>query len=241
MRCGAGLVTVAAPEKAQAHIAAQLLEAMSVPLGDCNGCLAPEALQQIVSLCAGKNVLALGPGLGVTNAVAETVRGLVAQAALPMVIDADALNALARAPRIIRQAAGPVILTPHPGEMARLTGHSSAQVQADRAGAACRLAAELGAIVVLKGARTVIADPDGRHWINMTGNPAMAGAGMGDALTGMIAGILGQGIDALTAARLAVCLHGRIGDLIVAERGRAPVLASDIIDRIPSGLRECMA
>ncbi len=241
MRCGAGLVTVAAPEKALAPIAAQLLEAMSEPLEDCNGCLAPEALQQILNLSAGKNVLALGPGLGTTKAVAETVRSLIAHTALPMVIDADALNALARDPRIISQAEQPVILTPHPGEMARLTGLSSAEIQADRIRSASVLAADLEVIVVLKGARTVIAAPDGRHWINMTGNPAMAGAGMGDALTGMIAGLLAQGIDTLTAARLAVCLHGRIGDLIVEDRGRAPVLASDIIERIPSGLRECMA
>jgi len=241
MRCGAGLVTVAAPENAQAHIAAHLLEAMSVPLEGCCGSLAPEALPQIVSLCAGKSVLAVGPGLGDTHAVAETVRGLIANARLPMIIDADALNALARDPHVIKQAAAPVILTPHPGEMARLTGLSSAQVQADRVGAACRLAAELNAIVVLKGARTVIAYPDGRHWLNMTGNPAMAGAGMGDALTGMIAGLFAQGIDALTAARMAVCLHGRIGDNIVTERGRAPVLASEIIERIPFGLVECMA
>ncbi|MBM4310238.1 MAG: NAD(P)H-hydrate dehydratase [Deltaproteobacteria bacterium] len=241
MRCGAGLVTAAAPEKAQGHIAAQLLEAMSVPLDDCNGALAPEALQQILSLCADKTVLAVGPGLGSTHAVAETVRGLIPHVALPMVIDADGLNALARDPRMIKQASGPVILTPHPGEMARLTGQSTAQVQSDRIGSACSLAADLGAIVVLKGARTVIAAPDGRHWINMTGNAAMASGGMGDVLTGMISALLAQRLPALSAARLAVCLHGRIGDMIVAERGRAPVLASDIIERIPSGLRECMA
>jgi ADP-dependent NAD(P)H-hydrate dehydratase / NAD(P)H-hydrate epimerase len=241
MRCGAGIVTVAAPEKAQGHIAAHLIEAMSVPLDDCNGSLAPEALQQILDLCADKTVLALGPGLGSTHAVAETVRGLIAQVQLPMIIDADALNALARDPRLITQVPGPVILTPHPGEMARLTGLSSARVQADRVGAACSLAADLDAIIVLKGARTIIAAPDGNHWINMTGNAAMASAGMGDTLTGIIAGLLAQGVPALTAARLAVCLHGRIADMIVRERGSAPVLASEIIEHIPSGLQECMS
>jgi NAD(P)H-hydrate epimerase len=241
MRCGAGLVTVATPEKAQVQIAAHLLEAMSVPLDDVQGALGPGALQHIIELCADKNVLAMGPGLGNTDTIASIIRGLLTNVQLPMVIDADALNVLARDPRVISQAPGPVIVTPHPGEMARLTGQDTAQIQNDRIGAACSLAAELNAIVVLKGARTVIAAPDGRHWINTSGNPAMAGAGMGDALTGMIAGLLAQNIPAITAARMAVCLHGRIGDMIVEERGRAPVLASEIIARIPSGLRECMA
>ena len=126
MRSGAGLVTVAAPEKAQSQIASHLLECMSVPLEDCDGGLSQTALQHIIELCAGKTVLAIGPGLGDTDAVAAIVRALIANVQLPMVLDADALNALARDPQVLTQATGPVILTPHPGEMARLTGKSTA-------------------------------------------------------------------------------------------------------------------
>ena len=154
---------------------------------------------------------------------------MLAAAGRPAVLDADALNALARDPRVLTHAAGPVILTPHPGEMARLTAQSSAQVQADRVGAACSLAAELGVIVVLKGARTVIAAPDGRHWINMTGNPAMAGAGMGDALTGIVAALVAQGLSLEEAAGAGVCLHAAAGDLAAARGGERGLLASDLI------------
>jgi len=240
MRSGAGLVTVAAPEKAQGHIAAQLLEPMSVPLEDCEGGLARRSLQHILDLCADKNVLAMGPGLGTTDAVTGIVRGLITRSNLPMVIDADALNALARDPDVLKQATGPVILTPHPGEMARLTGQDTARVQGDRINAACNLAADCGAITVLKGAHTIIASPDGRHWINTSGNPAMAGAGMGDVLTGMIAALLAQKLPVLTAARMAVCVHGRIADMLVEERGPVPIIASELIERIPSALVECM-
>jgi NAD(P)H-hydrate epimerase len=157
------------------------------------------------------------------------------------VLDADALNALARRdPAVLTGASGPVVLTPHPGEMARLTGHSTEMVQADRIGSACGLAKKLNSIVVLKGAGSVIAAPDGRHWINTSGNPAMAGGGMGDVLTGMIAALIAQKTPALTAARMAVCLHGHIADTIVRERGPAPVLASEIIDLLPAGLNQCI-
>jgi len=238
MRCGAGLVTVATSEKAQPHIAAQLLEVMSVPLQDNTGGLCRGALQDIIDLCANKSVLAMGPGLGDTDAITAIIRALVATIQLPMVIDADALNALARDPQVLKQACGPVILTPHPGEMARLTGLSTDQIQSNRVGTTCELAHALGVIIVLKGAHSMIAAPDGRHWINTSGNPAMAGAGMGDALTGIIAGLLAQKTPALTAARLAVFIHGHIADKLVQERGPAPILASEIIDRIPEVLKE---
>jgi len=241
MRCGAGLATLAIAEKAQAHIAAQLLEVMSVPLPDSNGRLSRTALQQIIDLCSDKTVLAMGPGLGTSDAIAAIIRALVTTIQLPMILDADALNALARDPKVLTQADGQIILTPHPGEMARLSGQTIQQIQADRVGAAATLAKTLNVIIVLKGAHSIIAAPDGRHWINTSGNPAMAGAGMGDALTGMIAGLLAQRIPPLTAARLAVFLHGFMADKLVQERGSAPILASEIIDRMPEALRECTA
>ena len=239
MKTGAGLVTIATPEKAQPHSAAHLLECMSEPVPDCDGGLGRGALQHILDMCEGKTVLAMGPGLGDTDAVAAIVRSVIEKSGLPMVMDADALNALSRDPQVLAAADNPAILTPHPGEMARLSGKTPIQVQSDRIGSACKLAEKLNVIVVLKGANTVIAAPDGRHWINTSGNPAMAGGGMGDALTGIIAGLLAQGVAPLTAARLAVFMHGRIADILVQERGPAPVLASEIIARIPESINEC--
>jgi len=240
MRTGSGLVTVATPAKAQSQIATQQLEFMSVPLVDSENGISPGALQEIIDLCNDKNILAMGPGLGDTDTVAAIINELITKVHLPMVIDADALNALARRDTaVLTQANGPVVLTPHPGEMARLTGLSSEKIKSDRIGAACDLAKKLTSIIVLKGAHSVIAAPDGRHWINTSGNPAMAGAGMGDVLTGMIAGLIAQKVPALTAARMAVCIHGHIADTMVQERGPAPILASEIIERIPEGLNKC--
>jgi len=239
MRIGAGLVTVAAPENAQPHIAAQLLESMSVPLEDSNGGLSRKALQHIIDLSQNKTVLAMGPGLGNTDAVAAVIRELVTHIHVPMIIDADALNALSRDPQMLKKAKGPVVLTPHPGEMARLTGLNTDQIQSNRIGTSCELAKALGAVIVLKGAHSIIAAPDGQHWINTSGNPAMAGAGMGDALTGMIAGLIAQKIPALTAARLAVFMHGHIADTLAQHRGPAPILASEIIDHMPDVFKEC--
>jgi NAD(P)H-hydrate epimerase len=169
--------------------------------------------------------------------MAHFVARLVRECPLPLVIDADGLNHLAGDPAPLRAARAPRVLTPHPGEMARLCGRTTAEVQADRLGTARDFAAVHGAVVCLKGARTVIAAPDGRAWINPTGNSGMGSGGTGDVLCGMLGAFLAQGLDAVDAARLAVFAHGRAGDVAAAARGEAGMIAGDLLDAVPEVLR----
>jgi ADP-dependent NAD(P)H-hydrate dehydratase / NAD(P)H-hydrate epimerase len=180
--------------------------------------------------------VALGPGMGRNPETTQLIRRLVNELARPMVVDADALNALDA--KTIR-APAPRILTPHPGEMARLINGTVADVQADRIECARAFAQEHGVHLVLKGNRTVIAAPDGRAWINPTGSPAMATGGTGDVLTGMIAGLVAQFPDQLDTALLAaVYLHGRSGELGAARRGEKGLIATDLFVFLPEAMRE---
>jgi NAD(P)H-hydrate epimerase len=163
---------------------------------------------------------------------------LIPEITLPLVIDADGLATLASGAEILKQAKGSMILTPHPGEMARLAGITTQEVQADRIGVAKSCAASYNSIVVLKGNRTVIAAPDQEVYINPTGNPGMASGGTGDVLTGMIGGLLAQGLPSLEAAKWAVYVHGLAGDMAAEEMGEIPLIASDIIDYLPDALAE---
>ncbi|MEM6453668.1 MAG: NAD(P)H-hydrate dehydratase, partial [Acidobacteriota bacterium] len=223
-----------------------VIEAMTVALPDDDASWCDAA----VAAARGKAAVAIGPGSG--RARGGAIRALVnaLDPAQPLVLDADALNAFAPPigddavdgadagdPRMLAGRRGPTVLTPHPGEMARLLGAASpAAVQADRLAAARRLAHQADAIVVLKGARTVVAAPDGRAAINPTGNPGMATAGSGDALTGIVLALLGQGVDPLTAARAAVYWHGAAGDVARDEHGVEGVRAGDLIDALPRAL-----
>ncbi len=181
-------------------------------------------------------VLAIGPGLGTEDETVRLVKKLYAEVEIPMVVDADALNALAGAlPRTERVR----VLTPHPGEMSRLVDKSVKDVQADRLGTAQRLAASSGATVVLKGDRTVIAFPDGETWINPTGSPSMATGGTGDVLTGMTAGLIAQHPkDWKRAVIAAVWLHGRCGELGADKLGEEAMLATDLLDFLPEAMNE---
>ncbi len=181
--------------------------------------------------------IVVGPGMSTAQDGRELLRQLLAAAGVPLVLDADALNLIAAEPALLRLAKAPLILTPHPGEMARLTGLSVAAIQADRLESARRFAAEWGAIVVLKGARTVTALPTGACYINSTGNPGMATAGMGDALAGLIAGLLAQRLAPWQAAVTGVYLHGLAGDLAAGRIGPAGILASDLVREIPAALK----
>jgi len=183
-----------------------------------------------------KNVVAIGPGLGQNPETVQLVRTMVAETSLPMVVDADGLNALAGHASRYR---GPRIFTPHPGEMSRLTGRTIQDIQADRIGTARSYAMEQGVYLVLKGNRSVIATPDGRVWINPTGSPAMATGGTGDVLTGMTAGLVAQFPDQLELAVLAaVYLHGRAGELGAAELGEKSLIATDLFKYLPEAMRE---
>jgi NAD(P)H-hydrate epimerase len=234
LRAGAGLVTVASAESAIAEIASHAPELMTEPLAETpDGSIAPDA--ELERITEGKTVVAMGPGLGRAPQIAAMVHALAGTFEGPMVLDADAL---------VGQASGlsgrTRILTPHPGEMARLTGNTTAEVQADRIGTARTYATQHGVTLVLKGQRTVIAFPDGRVWINPTGTPAMGKGGSGDILTGMIAGLVAQFPErADQAVAAAVYLHGLAGQLGAQALGEKCLIATDILQYLPDAMEEC--
>jgi NAD(P)H-hydrate epimerase len=228
LRAGAGLVTAATAASVQPVLAAQLIEAMTLPLHDGGaGVIDESALPALRDALAARDVLLIGPGLSDGAPTQRAVRAFLAAATCPAVVDADALNAFAGQAGALRSAA-PRVLTPHPGEAARLLGRSTADVQADRAGAARALVAQTGAVVILKGARTLVAAPDGTLAICPTGGPGLASGGSGDVLAGVVAALLCQGVPPLYAACAAVYLHGRAG-----ERRAVGQLASEVADAIP--------
>ncbi|MFH2099711.1 MAG: NAD(P)H-hydrate dehydratase, partial [Pseudomonadota bacterium] len=237
MRVGAGLVTLAGPRSLVPGFQGQAPEIMALALDETlGGGIAASAADQILEFAASCDGLALGPGLGMDEETIRMVHRVVRECPVPMVLDADGLNALAGDLEAVQAAKSTAILTPHPGEMARLCGLSPAAVQADRLGRARGLAADLGCVCVLKGAATVVALPRGEVWINTTGNPGMASGGMGDVLTGIAAGFLVQGYAPETAARLAVFLHGLAGDRLADTLGLVGYLAGDLILELPETL-----
>jgi hydroxyethylthiazole kinase-like uncharacterized protein yjeF len=234
LRAGAGLVTLAVPAALQPIMAIKLTEVMTEALPqNTNGKLSYEALKPILNMTEKRNVLAIGPGLSQDPETVALVREVVARVSIPMVIDADGLNALVGSVEILKERKSKTIITPHPGEMARLCGVSVDDIQADRMGYALRFAKEWNVIVVLKGARTVIADEDGNVYINSTGNPGMASVGSGDVLTGVISGLLAQSIDPYRSAVIGVYLHGLAGDIGVKEKGEESLIAGDILRSLP--------
>lgn len=239
MRSGAGLVTLAGPRSLNAIFASSLVEVMTEPLVNNEAeqidPLSDEDWRRILER---KNAVLFGPGVGVSASTQTILRWLLRNLELPWVIDADGLTTLALEMDRLRRAKVPPVLTPHPGEMARLVGKSTAAVNADRVATARSFAAEHRCHVVLKGARTVIATADGKVAINSTGNPGMASAGMGDVLAGILSSLLGQGLVPEDAMKLGVFLHGFVGDRVAEARGEAGMLASDIIDGLPAGIRQ---
>lgn len=238
MRSGVGLVTVAVPRRQQPVVAGLVLESMTEPLPEtAGGALAAEAVAAVTALAARRDAVAIGPGLGLEDATAEAARCLVRDLPQPMVVDADALSALAGHLALLREARGPRCLTPHPGEMARMLGSGVADVQRDRIATVRDLAVASGQHVVLKGALSVIGDPDGRVFINPTGNPGMASGGMGDVLTGMVGALLARRLPAGAALCSAVYLHGLAGDQAAARMGEEALIASDVIAALPEAFR----
>jgi len=242
MRTGAGLVTLAAPRALNSIFAGSLVEVMTEPLRDN----AAEEIEPLSdndwrALLERKNALLFGPGIGVNDTTRNALRWLLRNLPIPWVIDADGLNNLAIEMDRLRHAKTTPVLTPHPGEMARLTGKKNSDVNADRVGTARSFAIENHCHLVLKGARTVIATADGKIFINPTGNPGMASGGMGDVLAGILAALLGQGFSAEDAMKLGVYLHGFVGDTVAAGQGEIGMIASDIIDGLPSGIRALAA
>jgi ADP-dependent NAD(P)H-hydrate dehydratase / NAD(P)H-hydrate epimerase len=183
----------------------------------------------------------LGPGLSLDPETQRLVRDLVMEAEKPLLIDGDGLTAISAAPECVRSRSAPTILTPHLGEMARLTGRTVAELEADKVAAAQHTAADLGAILVLKGAHTLIGCPDGRVYFNLSGNAGMATAGSGDVLTGAIAAMHGLGLPVEEAVRQGVLVHGVAGDLAAQANGEDGITAQDVMEFLPAALRACRA
>ena len=233
LRSGAGLCTVATPAGVQPLVSGFAPELMTEALAETDtGSISTRAFEyeRVAEILNNKTVLAIGPGVSQHRESSEFVRTLLRDAKVPVVLDADGLNAFAGCAGELDGSARPLVLTPHPGEMARLTGLSTAQVQQDRVNIARAFAKQHHCIVVLKGRRTLVASPDGDVWVNMTGNPGMAKGGSGDVLTGVIAGLIAQHperpVEAVVAA---VYLHGLAGDLACKSLGEEAMLATDIL------------
>lgn len=234
VRSGCGLVTVATPAAVHDIIEVKLTEAMSYPLPDEGGFLALDSLSHIETLLAERQALAVGPGLGVSDNLKLLIGRLVSECDLPMVIDADGLNLLCGQLDCIKHKPDrQIVLTPHPGEMARLTGLTVQDIQADRFEISRKFSKESGAVILLKGARTVVAAPDGRVNINSSGNEGLASGGSGDVLTGLVGGLLAQGLDAFTAASLGAWLHGRSAEIAAVTFGTAGMAATDLLPQLP--------
>jgi len=242
-RIGAGLVTVGVPASLNPILEVKLTEEMTEPLPETvTGFLGEDSADRILSLAEGKRCMVLGPGMSTAEGIPELVKKVLSEFQGWVVIDADGLNALSHNMDSLKQTAAKVVLTPHPGEMARITGKTTKEVQAGRVGLARKVAQEFGVWLVLKGAGTVTASPDGTIFVNTTGNPWMASGGQGDALSGILGGLLAQGISPEHALPLGVYLHGLAADNIIERNGPAPVIATDVIAEIPrllgEGLRE---
>jgi hydroxyethylthiazole kinase-like uncharacterized protein yjeF len=242
MRCGTGLVTVATAASQQPVVAGLVLEAMTESLPEtASHSVGLKAMDIIMELATARDAVAIGPGLGVDPETQTLVRELARALPKPMVLDADALTALAGHLDVLRGAAGSRCLTPHPGEMARLLGMTVAEVERDRLATAQTFATARDAYVVLKGAATVVAVPSGEVYINPTGNPGMASGGTGDVLTGMVGAFLARGWEPATALQSGAYLHGRAGDLAAAQLGQEALIASDVIDALPEAFAAVQA
>ncbi|MBL8695646.1 MAG: NAD(P)H-hydrate dehydratase [Planctomycetes bacterium] len=240
MRAGAGLTTIAVPDAALPMVGAKVTVQTLLDLPSTRaGTLAPKAEKLLIAAAAEFDAVALGPGLGADSATARTIRRVVCEITKPLVLDADGLNAFASANALadLARRKAPTVLTPHPGEAARLLGSTTAKIQADRVGAARTLAQRARAFVILKGAESCISDGTKVH-INRTGNPGMATGGSGDVLTGIVAAFLARGLPPWDAAVLAAHVHGRAGDLAARDGGEDGLLATDLLEFLRRAVAE---
>ncbi len=238
MRAGAGLVTLGIPASLNPILETQVTEAMTEPLPETKESVLGEAsFNRIMALLSDKRCLAIGPGIGIDPETKSLVHRLLKECNKPMVIDADGLNCIIGCTDILKTFDKPAVLTPHPGEMARLIGITATDVQKDRIRCARDFAQSFNVHVVLKGARTVVAHPNGTVFINPTGNPGMASGGMGDVLTGIIAGFIAQNHPPELAAHAGVYLHGAAADALSKNKGPFGYLATDVVNALPEAIR----
>lgn len=242
LRVGTGLVTVGIPKSLNPIMEEKTTEAMTEPLPETEnttlGKVSIEAAKRIIS--ARKTALAIGPGISTTAETGEFFFEILRSSSLPMVVDADGVTLLVQNLKILKELKAPLVLTPHPGEMSRLIGKTGEEIQKSRISVARDFSSMYNVYTVLKGARTVISTPDGRVFINPTGNPGMASGGMGDVLTGVIGGFLAQGYTPIDACILGVFAHGLAGDFIARKKGEAGIIAGDIAEVLPETLNEIL-
>jgi NAD(P)H-hydrate epimerase len=230
-------VTIATPLSQQPIVASLGMEVMTEPLPETSGRSASlKAKGRILELAERTDAIALGPGLGLDPETQELVRELVAEIDRPMVVDADGLTALAGHLDLLTKSSAPRCLTPHPGEMARLLGKTAPELQADRISTVQEFCRRHGAFLVLKGARSVIGEPGGTIYLNLTGNPGMASGGSGDVLTGVVGALLARGAKPLAALQGGVFLHGLAGDLARDAKGEEGLIAGDILEALPAAI-----
>jgi NAD(P)H-hydrate epimerase len=237
MRAGAGYVTACVPASLNPIFEARLLEVMTVPLPDDGGALTPDAADELLSRSERVDAVVLGPGLGRADGTMEFARRVASAVDRPLLLDADGLNAHAERLTSLAVRSQPTVLTPHAGELARLLGVGSGDVQARRLGATREAACSAGAVLVLKGDDTIVASPDGRVAVSPGGAPALASAGTGDVLSGVIGAFLSKRMDPFHAACAGVVVHVRAGQLAAGEIGGEGVIASDVVARLPAALR----
>ncbi|MEW6144313.1 MAG: NAD(P)H-hydrate dehydratase [Thermodesulfobacteriota bacterium] len=238
LRAGTGLVTVGIPASLNDIMEVKTTEAMTEPLPETDlrtlGMMSVKRAKEIIA--NKKTALAIGPGISTTEETHGFLYEMIRSSEIPAVIDADALTLIAEEPGILLRAKAPLVLTPHPGEMSRLTGIPTDDIERDRIGVSLEFARKYKVILVLKGARSLVTTPGGRVYVNTSGNPGMASGGMGDVLTGIIGGFLAQRIPPEDAARLGVFVHGLAGDAAALERGQAGIIAGDLADVLPRTL-----
>ncbi len=239
LRAGVGMVTLGIPRSLNLAAEARLTETMTRPLPETSSqSLSLKAFDEIAEMVDGMNCVAVGPGLSTNPETQELVRKLASEIDIPMVIDADGLNSLAGHIDILSARKAPTIVSPHPGEMSRLTGLSITEIQKKRERIAAFCAADWGVVVVLKGAPSLVATSDGELFINTTGNPGMSTAGSGDVLTGILAALLCQGMESLDAAVLGTYLHGLAGDAAAERFTELAMVAGDMVHCLPRAWRK---
>lgn len=238
LRCGTGLSITAVPASLQDVAAAKLTEVMTRPLPETETrAISSNALEPALQLCEKASAVVLGCGIGTHESTREFVVTLLSSLEKPLLLDADALNCLAVDPTALENKHGPVVITPHPGEMARLLKTNTQEIQADRLATARLASSRFHSVVVLKGARTIIAEPSGRVFVNPTGNHGMATGGTGDVLAGAIGSLMAQGLSPLEAAICGAFIHGMAGDLSAHELGDAGMMAGDVLKALPKAMK----
>lgn len=241
LRCGIGLLKIAVPKSIYPVCATNILESVYYPLEETsNGVISSKNTDFLLEMCEKSSAVVIGCGLSVCDDTKNLVQSVITNCEKPLVIDADALNCICNKPEIFKNLKAPAIITPHPGEMARLLHSTPKTVNSNRENTAIDFAKKFGVVTVLKGAGTIIASPDGEVYINHTGNSGMATGGSGDVLSGIIGSLLAQGAAPINAAAAGVFLHGTIGDLAAEKLGKISMLPTDMIDMIPTAYLKLM-